>query len=188
MCVTRRIWITRSGSRAQSPLISQTGTHDSEYYSSSNSNGYKSRNVLIYHENRDPIYVSRLFRTSRGVLSWQPVPTVLEYKRYRQIYQLGELWGGANLDSPRRRKLIRFPPIGCPSFFSGYYSSVVSRDQLAVDQGLPRKRQHAEQIVIRATLHPCFPGIWCTLHSIPHNSSAQALHSYNCFHRKKKPC
>ena len=63
----------------------------------------------------------------------------------------------------------------------------MSRDQLAVDQGRPRKLQHAEQIVIRATLHPCFPGIWCTSHSIPHNSNAQALHSYNCFRRKKKP-
>ena len=29
----------------------------------------------------------------RRVLAWQPVPTVLEYKRYRQIYQVGELWG-----------------------------------------------------------------------------------------------
>lgn len=175
MCVTRRIWITRSGSRAQSPLISQTGTHDSEYYSSSNSNGYKSRNVLIYHENRDPIYVSRLFRTSRGVLAWQPVPTVLEYKRYRQIYQLGELWGGATLDSPRRRKLIRFPPIGCPNFLSEHYSSVTeiaSREQLAVDQGLPRKLQYTEQTVTRATLHPYFPGTWCISHSIPQNSSA----------------
>ena len=68
------------------------------------------------------------------------------------------------LDSLSETVADALPPIGCPKFLSENYCRftdiIVSRDQLAVDQGRPRKLQYAEQVVTRTTVlsvHARFP-------------------------------